>query len=394
MPVLTRDTVTSSSYSARASKGSGKLSKRDYWLLPLLSVATILFLFAAAELSARIRYPEKEYEECRVQGAIDPRRAKPNCTVNAKVAEGPWVTYAMNECGYRTPDSCGPKPANTLRIALLGASMTMGKNVPLDQTWGERLARKVTQMSGHAVQVENLGWELLSPLHCYRQIGKVVSLQPDLVIYAVNPFDLNRGIDRRQLAQRNDPVLPPMQEATLPHDGGVNLRNTLKAIQNALADSTAVTMAQHFLFSNPDTFLRIYLADGDRADYVRQPFTEAWKSRFSDFSLILGDMATRLHKAGIPLVLVSLPARCQVVMVMEGHHPPGTDPYAYDRELQRAAARAGVPFVPTLDAFARHANGDKLFYVVDQHITGEGDRVIANVIERDYLKGAFATARN
>jgi len=385
---LNSETVTSSS--AKPGKASGRLARRDYYLLPLLSLATILFLFAAAEVSARIRYPEKEYEECRVQGATDPRRAKPNCTVNAKVAEGPWVTYSMNECGYRTPDSCGPKPANTLRIALLGASMTMGKNVPLDQTWGERLARRMAQISGHPVQVENLGWELLSPLHCYRQIGKVISLQPDLVIYAVNPFDLNRGIDRRQLEHRNDPVLPPIQEAALPKDDGVTLRNTLKAIQNSLADSTAFTMAQHFLFSNPDTFLRIYLADGDRADYVRQPFTPGWKSRFSDFSLILDDMAARLHKAGIPLVLVSLPARCQVVMVMDGHYPPGTDPYAFDRELQRASARAGIPFLPTLDAFARKPNGDKLFYVVDQHITGAGDQVIANVITHGYLDRAWA----
>ena len=126
----------------------GRVPRRDYYMMPLISLATIIAMFVTAEVAARIFYPAKDYEECRVQGADDPREAKANCTVRAKVAEGPWVTYRMNECGFRTYASCAAKPANTIRLVTLGASMTMGKNVPLEQTWGERTGRAISEATG------------------------------------------------------------------------------------------------------------------------------------------------------------------------------------------------------------------------------------------------------
>ena len=194
-----------------------------------------------------------------------------------------------------------------------------------------------------------MGWELLSPLDCYRQLWRVIQLKPELVVYAVNPFDLSRDIDPNQLVHRNERVLPRRASTPVVEDRGQALRDTLKFIQNSLADSRAFTIAQHFLFSNPDTFLRIYLADGDRADYVRQPFTNLWQQRFTNFNLIVGEMAARLKKAGIPFVIISLPARAQVAMVEKGHYPRHTDPFAFDREIQKICQDAGV----TLCADAR-----------------------------------------
>jgi hypothetical protein len=372
------------------------LPRRDYFLIPLLSLMTMLVMFGSAEVASRIKYPEKDYDECRVAGADDPRRAKPNCTVSAKVPEGPWVRYAMNECGYRTPDHCGPKPPGVLRIALMGASMTMAKNVPLEETWGERTRRAISRAAGRKVEIENLGWELLNPLNCYRQLDQVIALKPDAVIYAVNPFDLSRDTDPLQIAHRNDPVLPPHAPPPAPLAQGkaIVLRNAAKAVQNLLNESRTFTMAQHFLFSNPDTFLKIYLADGDRADYLRLPFTPAWKTRFAAFNLILTDMAARLHQAGIPFIVMSLPARAQVILVAKGQpYPPGTDPFAFDREIQSFCDRNAVPYLPALKAFSQTPNGDKLFYIVDTHITGEGDAVIARLLVPELLnEPAFRSA--
>jgi hypothetical protein len=369
---------------------SSKLSRRDYYLIPLLSLATVAVMFGAAEVGTRILYPYKEYDECRVTGATDPRRARPNCTVSAKVPEGPWVTYSMNSCGYRTPDSCGPKQPNVLRIALLGASMTMAKNVPLDESWGERTGHALAKISGHKVEVENLGWELLNPLNCYRQLNDVIALKPDLVVYAVNPFDLSRDPDPVQLEHRNDPVLPPHppEPPPAPRDVKIIMRDAAKFLQNSVAGSRTMTMAQHFLFSNPDTFEKLYLADGDRADYLRLPFTPAWRTRFTGFETVINDMAERLHARGIPFVVIGLPARVQVILVMKGRpYPPGTDPYAFDHEIGNFCSRIGVPFLPTLDAFAKTPDGDKLFFVIDQHITGAGDAIIARLLVKKCMEG-------
>jgi hypothetical protein len=364
-----------------------KLPARDYWLIPFISLATLLVMFGAAELGTRLLYPEKDYEACRVQGETDPRRAKPNCTVRTKAPEGPWVTYSMNECGYRTSASCGPKAPGTIRLALLGASMTMGKNVPLEETWGERTARAVAEATQQKVEVENLGWELLTPLHCYRQLPKVIEMRPDLVVYAVNPFDLSRGIDRQQLAHRNDPVPFPLPATPVAERKGPGVQDIVKYIQNSLSDSRAVTMAQHFLFSNPETFLRVYLADGDRADFVRQPFTPAWQSRFADFNLIVTEMAARLRRAGIPFVVVILPARAQVALVEPGHSPASNnvDPWAFERAIEKVCKNADVPCVSTLKAFSRWPNADKLFYIVDTHITSDGNGIIAEELTRRVL---------
>jgi len=365
-----------------------KLPRRDYFLIPLLSLMTALLMFGVAEIFTRAEYPKQDFDGCRVPGADDPRRAKPNCIVEAKVPESPWVTYKTNACGWRTDASCGPKLPGALRIALLGASMTMGENVPLEETWGERTGQAISKATGRKVEVENLGWELLNPLHCYRQLGQVIALKPDAVVYAVNPFDLSRDPDPLQIAHRKDPVLPPHAPPPAPLAQGkaIVLRNAAKAVQNLLNASRTFTMAQHFLFSNPDTFLKIYLADGDRADYLRQPFTPAWKTRFAAFNLIVTDMAARLRQAGIPFIVMSLPARAQVILVAKGKpYPPGTDPFAFDREIQSFCDRNGVPYLPALKAFSQTPDGDKLFYIVDTHITGEGDGVIARLLVRKLL---------
>jgi hypothetical protein len=96
-------------------------------------------------------------------------------------------------------------------------------------------------------------------------------MKTNVVVYALSPFDLSRDTDPNQIAHRNDTVLPAHPPAPPPLAQGraVILRNVAKAGQKFLAASRAFTMAQHFLFSNPDTFLKIYLVDGDRADYLR-----------------------------------------------------------------------------------------------------------------------------
>ena len=365
-----------------------QFSRRDYYLIPLVSLATIFLMLLGAEIGSRMAWPEKLYDECRVKGAEDPRRAKANCEVSTKAPEGPWISYITNACGWRTFATCGPKPSNTLRIATLGASMTMGKNVAINEIWPERLGAAIAASSGKKVEVENLGWELLTPLHCYRQIPRVIALEPELVVYAINPFDLSRGIDPNQLAHRDDPDATYPKLAIDLEDKSFSVQKVLKDFQNAFNGSRAFVMAQHFVFYNPSTFLKIYLADGHRADYLRQPFTPLWQERLHDFNTIVVDMAARLRKAGIPLVVVALPARSQVALLLEHDKPVGTDAYAFEREIETTCRNAHVTFIPTLSAFAKTPNGDKLFYIFDTHINGDGNGIISQEIANRVLHGS------
>ncbi len=89
-----------------------RLPRRDFIILPLISLTTIAVLFVATEIGARLLWPESGSSTCLVTDSVEGLREKPNCEERLKNAEGPWVTYHYNECGYRTSASCVPsRPA-------------------------------------------------------------------------------------------------------------------------------------------------------------------------------------------------------------------------------------------------------------------------------------------
>jgi hypothetical protein len=111
------------------------LPKRDFFLLPLLSLLTVLVLFGMSEAVTRVLWPAEYSRACIVADPVEGFRFKPNCSVRGKIAEGPSITYHYNECGYRSEDSCGPKPPGTIRIAILGSSMSQALHVSYDDAF-------------------------------------------------------------------------------------------------------------------------------------------------------------------------------------------------------------------------------------------------------------------
>ena len=158
--------------------------------------------------------------------------------------------------------------------------------------------------AGRMVQVENLAFENLSPLQCYRKLPAALALRPDLVVYAVSPFDLEQPIDPAQLADRNNPAASNTVPTTQFKDTW-----TGRVRQMLMNNSRAILIAQHFLFSNPETFLRVYLAHSDTG-YLRSSRRMphgAWV--YSNFELITGDMASRTRRLGVPLFIMAVPSR-------------------------------------------------------------------------------------
>src|SRR5271165_2326722 len=123
-----------------------RLPRRDFIILPLISLATIAGLFVATEIGTRLLWPESGLSDCFVTDSVEGLREKPNCEERLKNAEGPWVTYHYNECGNRTYASCGPKPPGAIRIALIGSSTSLGLEIPFEQTFAERAARELSRL--------------------------------------------------------------------------------------------------------------------------------------------------------------------------------------------------------------------------------------------------------
>lgn len=108
----------------------------------------------------------------------------------------------FNEYGYIGPTYHPQKPANTLRIALLGDSYTEGLYMSEDRHFRSLLEEAMQQQfPGKNIQLLNFGRSGfdLSDMYAYEQ-NFVSQFDPDIVLYLIDPFDF---------IQRNtDPLVP------------------------------------------------------------------------------------------------------------------------------------------------------------------------------------------
>jgi hypothetical protein len=342
-----------------------RLPRRDLIILPLLCVLTILIMFGAAEAISRITFVQHEADSCMMSDPVLGTRFRPDCTSRVKAAEGPWVTNRYNGCGYRTPESCGPEPPGSVRIAVLGSSVAQGYLVPYRQTFAARDAAQLTQSCGKPVEFQNLAsigyvWDRLAVT-----VDPAIALHPQAAVIVVVPFDLQ-------------------QTAEPPGDGPAQRGRAdpgpLKRLDGLITSSRAVVAAQHFLFSRPDLYVQLYLHYGDRAGFLRPPFAPAWQNRLQRFDRLMADIAAKFHAAGIPLILAYVPERAQAALLSAHQSPPGVDPYAFPRQIGDIARRHGIRFVDLSAAMSSMPDAASLYYPVDGHLSGKGDKVLANLL--------------
>ena len=369
---------------AESSSSPQSLPTRDYLVLPLLALATILVMLGASEILTRLIWAEQQANPCIVDDPIAGARFRPHCIVRSKNAEGPWTTYQYNQCGYRSPTSCGPKPSGTIRIAILGSSVSQGLYVPYEDTFFARTSTALSRICNRPVDVQNLGVPGTTPLDAYSRVNEALALTPDVVLYLLAPFDLERRIDPKALRDRNNPARTSSLAA-------VHLTlSPLKRLQAMLIHARTVLVAQHYLFRNKDTFLRMYMLYGDKADFLRQPFTAAWQQRFADLDLIISDMAAKVRVAGVPLIVIPVPSRAQAALLSSQQRPPHVDPFAFGFQIETIASNHGAAYVDLMEPFSSIPHSEDLFYVVDGHVTADGQGVIARHLSQKLLDGSVS----
>ena len=366
----------------------GKLPARDFFLIPLLSVATVVAMFAGSEIVARKVFVSGGNDPCWV--GYDPRLGsadKPNCTARIKVFESPWVEHSFNECGYRTPESCGPKRAGTLRVALMGASVAEGYLIPYNDTFAAQASRLLSEQSGRKVEIQNLAVEGCGPLFVCRRIGEALHLKPDLVLWILSPYDLEQDIDPDLLARRDD--LDPIAAAKTPQAPV----SVLKRLQRAVADSRTLFAAQHLAFQNQDLYVKLYLMQAERSGFLTKPLPPKWLKRLADTDVLVGAMAEKTRRAGVPFAVAVAPQRAQAALASMRVRPPHVDPYLFEKAIEDIALRHNVTPVPVLSEFGSLPNPEKLYYPVDGHLSGDGQTVLARALVRGLVKDIAVFSR-
>lgn len=359
-----------------------KLPRRDIFILPFLSVLTIAVCLSASDLVARHYFSTGGADTCKVDDNSIGFRYRPNCTERIKIAESPWVTNQYNECGYRTKESCGPKPSGTTRIALLGSSVSLGLYVNYEQTFATQTAQELTRILHHPVEVQNLGRTNVSPISMFHQLDEALALKPDILIMAVDPYDIDH-LDPADMPDRYKPIPP---DSRFNADSPEYSRTLLKRIKGLVSESHLVTAMVHFLFQDSSKYLTVYLNYKDHADYLRPPLTTAWEKRLDAFDELLAEMASKSNAVHVPFVLLETPSLAQAALVKEPSPPATLAPYDFNNRLQQIAMRHGVQFVSALSEIKDGPEPNQLFYVVDTHLNAEGEALVSRVLVEQLLK--------
>ena len=362
-----------------------KLPRRDWVILPLTSLLTIVICMLTAEAEARCFFVSDERDVCWIGPSYD-SGYRHNCISHQKTSEGPWVTNQYNDCGYRTKESCGSKPAGTTRIALLGTSMSKGVYVEYDQTFAVQTSRQLTSILGRPVEVQNLSRQYCYPICVFRMVGEALALKPDLLIVTIDPWDLEH-LDPAEMPGRFKPAQSEVTGAT---DTDLKNLTPLRRAKAMVLTSAAGVAAAHYLFQDTSLYARLYLAYGDRADFLRKGFSPTWEKRFGALEILLGEMAQKCSASNVPLVLIEVPSLAEDSLLKEQNLPAGVDPYAFNERLKNISMRHGIQFVDVLDAFKSGPEPNQLYYVVDTHMNGEGHALVSRVLVEQLIKGQRA----
>jgi hypothetical protein len=360
------------------------LPKIDYVLLPALSLLTVILILAISEVVARSFWPVQEFDACRIADPITGAKFKANCTSRVKVVEGPWVDNVYNGCGYRTKEACGAKLPQTTRVAVLGTSFSYGYMTRYEDAYTTLSSAALSRECARPVEFQNLGFPNYSLLDIYHRMDEALALQPDMVLLAINPIDVRKEITPEQLAKRNQTVTL-VETATAPVEGGWLHRHVIRPVR----ESRAMYVAQHYLYQDPETYLKLYLLLGDSAGYVQTHYSDAWEQRLHNFDVILNDMANKAQESSVPLVILLGPLPSQVALV-NTPAKPGVDGFAFSNRISAIAGKYHIPVIDPLVDMVNKPNPMNWFYVVDGHFNQAGQAILADHLTDKLRAGDYA----
>jgi GDSL-like Lipase/Acylhydrolase family len=367
-----------------ASEKEAQLPKRDFFLLPAISLLTILTILVASEVVCRLIWPEDTNDVCVVSDPLIHTRFRPNCKSRTKPAEGPWSDNSYNECGYRTLESCGPKPPGTIRVAVIGASFSYGYGSPYADAYTTLTAKALTRQCRRSVEFQNLGIGNGSLLDIYRRTNEALALKPDLLLLVAGEGEVTREMSPDELAHRDDPP-KPAQDAKQVAADSESFRHHLFVM---LKQSRVTLILQHFMFQDPSTYGKLYLAYDDKANFLRVPFSSRWQQRFSNFSVILGAISNKAHADSVPMAILIAPTEAQLALA---NSPLSAEVnlQAFPNEVSELAASHGVFAIDLLPSFTKRPDFKSMIYTADGHPSPQGQHIVADTLDRQLLSSGI-----
>jgi lysophospholipase L1-like esterase len=306
-------------------------------------------------------------------------RMKPGARTHFKTSEFA-ADIAVNSDGFRDGEELGPKPANERRILLLGDSLVLSVQVAFDQSFGERLERRLNSRgSATRYRVVNAGVQGYGPIEEQLFFRSIVDrVRPDLVMVVVFV-----GNDAEE-AVSSQPKLSmgTRSAATAAGDSLVTrLRRLVRrsmVLQILRLRVVAVTDRITPRLAPPEPPLQSYAAAP--APRIAEGLAIARRS--------IEDITARASAAGASTMVVLMPARFQVddpdyLRLKEAVAQAGGDLRrdGASERFERALSSVPVPRIDLLPALRGALPGPDLFFQESVHLTPRGHDVVAAALD-------------
>jgi hypothetical protein len=381
-----------------ASSKEAKLPRRDWILLPLLGLLTLVLLTGLTELTAWWIFPKTQTSanDCMVfnDSSTGPRGI-PGSVCRERVPEGQFVEYRFNRSGYRTDVEWAPKPPNTYRIVLLGTSTAGGFRVPREVSFPALLPAELSRRTGLKVELYNEAIPDKFPSIIAAHFDEVLKAQPDLILMAL----IARDIEYDSKPMRADPDF-----------GGRNLSAPLRAwrilranfatkswrgfVFDTFGATRTSLLLRHLLYKSPTGYLKsVLIASDDSVGYLKSEPSAGWQKQLHIFDMSDAKIEAQARHAGVPLVALLLPDRAQATMIQLGEWPAGFDPYKLDEELRSIVTSNGGIYLDLPRDLSTIPNPRQGYFPFDGHLNPQGHAIFEELLVKELTSGAIPALR-
>jgi hypothetical protein len=313
-------------------------------------------------------------------------RLRPNAHARYTTAEFS-TDLKINAQGVRDDADIAPKPADERRVVILGDSLVLSVQVPLEETFGKRLeARLNAEDRAHHWRVINAGIQGYSPVEEWLFYEHVASaFQPDIVIVvAFVGNDAVEAYDRRSWIDADHP--PELSVSDRARTRLVRLVRSSMVLQYVRL--RVDLLRSKFTTPGPERPLVTYAADpppevADGLAVTRRAYG------------LIADLAA---KNGARTGLVLMPARFQTDDADYGYlsetvrasggvlvRNSGSERFA------EALAPLGLPMIDLQPVLARQPDRVGLFFQRNVHLTARGHEVVGEALDA-FLKTSGLSA--
>ncbi len=375
-----------------------RLPRRDWLVLPALSLLTIVLISTSLELAARrIFATQSELPSCLASDPVRGIHPIANSSCYFKPEEHPLVDYRFNSRSHYAGMEYGAKSPDLFRVVMTGSSYAMGYGVPRGASIAALLPKELSRRTGRRIELYNEGQLWQTPRVTALRFDEVLAAKPDLILWVVSFWDVRNasvlfaGLD----------VLPDTDVSTPVVQGGFKsklLPKLRRFIENPQKERYLGHIfykssfgIKHYLYESQSLYLKSYLLRGDGdgdSGYLRANPSETWKTGLAHFDGLAAQMAARAENAGIPFVIAFVPDRAAAALVSRGEWPAGIDPYKMDQEMRSAIVGRGGIYLDTLPEFRSIPNPEHGFEPMDDHPNEYGSGMISDLLAKKLTDGA------